>query len=135
LTGSGANAAEADFAAIESTLAATERGRRFLAEYARRRREQDVVRLIAVADRIEACARRGEAERTRGRQEAERAAEVVRQLAEVLKELRPLADARLRARALEARGAPDRASGLDRRFAALVELEARDLESGLELFG
>jgi hypothetical protein len=126
--------AEADFSAIESTLAATERGRLFLAEYARRRREQDVVRLIAVADRIEACARHGEAERARGRQEAERAAEVVRQLAEVLKELRPLADARLRARALEAR-APDRTSGLERRFAALVELEARDLESGLELFG
>ena len=99
---------DSDFDAIWAALAESERGRRFLDEFMRRRRGEDVARLLAAADRIEAHARSSEAERARRRNDAEKAAEVVRQMAELLDDLRPLADARLRARALarggEARG-------------------------------
>lgn len=134
------NLSEADFEAIRAVLMATDRGRRFLEEIARRRRAEDVARLFAAADQIEAHARSGEAERARRAQDAERAAEILRQLADVLKDLRPLADARMRARTLEARSAetartPAKSSGLERRFAALVELDEQDAETGLKLFG
>ena len=85
-------APDAEFEAIESCLAASERGRRFLAEYARRRRVEDSLRIMAAIDRIEARSLRGEIDRVRERMEAERVAEVARQLADVLKELRPVAD-------------------------------------------
>jgi len=129
---------EAEFAAIQSVLMDAERGRRFLAEFARRRRAEDAARLLEAIDRIEACAVRADVERARQRLEAERAAEVVRQLAEVLKDLRPLADARLRARAMEeaqTRRETVKAGGLERRFAGLVALDEQDIEGGLKLFG
>jgi hypothetical protein len=130
---------DSDFDAISAALAASERGRRFLDEFLRRRRCEDVARLLAAVDRIEAHARNGEADRARRRIDAERAAEVVRQMEELLQDLRPLADARLRARAL-ARGGearpPKTATALERRFAALVELDdGALLETGLKLFG
>lgn len=132
---------EADFAALESALLETERGRQFLAEVARRRRAEDAARVLAAIERLEARAARGEVEQARRRLEAERAGEVVRQLAEVLKDLRPLADSQTRARILAARGgveprpAKDKPDGLERRFAALVELDKQDLGSGLTQFG
>jgi len=131
---------EADFEAIEAAVSATARGRWFLAEYARRRREENALRILAALDRLETRAVRGEVDRARQRLEAERAAEIVRQLAQVLKDLRPLADARVRARAVEARASergrePAEAGGLERRFAALVKLDEQDLEDGLKLFG
>ncbi len=130
-----ATSRDGEFEAIAAVLTATQRGRRFLEEYARRRRDEDVTRLIAAAERIEAQAGAGQAERERGRQEAERAAEMARQLAEALKELRPLAAARMRANALEARAA-DEGSALERRFAALVALEdSLDRAIGLKLSG
>jgi hypothetical protein len=125
---------EAEFEAIRTLLMATQRGRRFLAEFARRQRDADIARVLAAAERIEACARGGESERARRRLEADRAAEVVRQLAEVLRDLRPLADARLRARALDSARAT-KTSGLERRFAGLVELDEQDAEIGLTQFG
>jgi len=131
---------EADFEAIEAVVTNTARGRWFLAEYARRRREEDAERILAAIDRLELRAARGEVDRTRQRLESERAAEIVRQLAEVLKDLRPLADARVRARAVEARAnepgrEPAKSGGLEQRFAALVKLDEQDLEDGLKLFG
>jgi len=129
----GASAPDVEFEAIESCLAQSERGRRFLAEYARRRRVEDSLRIIAAIDRIEARSLRGEIDRVRERLESERVAEVARQLSEVLKELRPVADARTRARALEA--APVRVTPLERRFAALVKLDNDDAEGSLKLFG
>ena len=131
---------ESEFAAIEATVMETDRGRAFLAEFARRRRADDAARVLAAIDRLETRALRGEVERTRQRLESERAAEVVRQLADVLKELRPIADARLRVNALAAREAtePPRAKktgGLEHRFAALVQLDEQDLERGLKQFG
>ncbi len=129
---------EAEFAAIQSLLMGAERGRRFLAEYARRRRADDAARLLDAIDRIEAHAMRGDVERARQRLEAEKAADIVRQLAEVLKELRPLADARLRARAMEeaeTRRETPKAGGLERRFAGLVALDEQDIAGGLKLFG
>ena len=130
---------EAEFAAIQGVVMGSERGRRFLAEYAKRRRADDAARLLDAIDRIEAQAVRGDVERARQRLEAERAAEIVRQLAEVLKDLRPLADARARARAMDARSAEKaetpKAGGLERRFAGLVALDEQDAEAGLKLFG
>lgn len=129
---------DAEFAAIQSVVMGTERGRRFLAEYARRRRAEDFARILEAIDRMEAHAVRGDIERARQRLEAERAAEVVRQLAEVLKDLRPLADARLRARAIEeaeSRRETPNIGGLERRFAGLVALDEQDIEVSLKLFG
>jgi hypothetical protein len=129
---------EAEFAAIHSVIMGAERGRRFLVEFARRRRAEDASRLLEAVDRIEAHAVRADVERARQRLEAERAAELVRELAQVLKDLRPLADARLRARALEEaepRRQTGKAGGLERRFAGLVALDEQDMEGGLKLFG
>jgi hypothetical protein len=131
---------EADFESIESAVMETERGRRFLSEFARRRRVEDAARVLAALDRLEARSMRGEIERARLRVESERAAEVIRQLAQVLKDLRPLAEARGRTNILAKRAAPvgrqdGRAGGLEHRFAALVELDGQDLESELKLFG
>src|SRR5947209_5605725 len=130
---------EAEFAAIEAAVATTSRGRSFLVEYARRRRADDATRMLAAIDRLEARAMRAEVDRARLRLESERAAEVVRQLAEVLKDLQPLADARVRARTLAALDAPEprlrKAGGLENRFAALVQLDARDLDNDIKPFG
>ena len=130
---------EADFEAIESAVMETERGRWFLAEFARRRRAEDAARVLAAIDRLDARGARAEVERARQRLESERVAEIIRQLGDVLRDLRPLADARVRARTLAGRGEkkPDRgnARGLEGRFAKLVELDERDLEDGLKLFG
>ena len=131
---------DADFESIECAVMETERGRWFLAEFARRRRVEDAARVLAAIDRLEARAMRGEIERARLRVESERAAEVIRQLAQVLKDLRPLAEARGYAKAMAKRSSaarPERgkAGGLEHRFAALVELDAQDLENELKLFG
>ena len=132
---------EADFEAIESAVMETERGRWFLAEFARRRRAEESARVLSAIDRLEARSARAEVERVRQRIESERAAEILRQLGEVLKDLRPLADARVRTRALASReGTANRAdrvkaSGLESRFAKLVELDRQDLEDDCKLFG
>jgi hypothetical protein len=131
---------DADFESIESAVMETARGRWFLAEFARRRRVEDAARVLAALDRLEARAMRGEIERARLRVESERAAEVIRQLAQVLKDLRPLAEARGYARALAKRSETavqgrSKPRGLEQRFAALVELDAQDLENELKLFG
>ena len=133
-----ADLSEVEFAAIQAAVMSTGRGRRFLAEYARRRRAEDAGRLRDAIERIEAHAIRSDVERARQRLESERAVEVVRQLAEVLKDLQPLADARLRARAVEeaeTRRESVKVGGLERRFAGLVALDERDIEGGLKLFG
>ena len=143
MTEPGASLTEADFETIESAVMETERGRWFLAEFARRRRAEDATRVLAAIDRLEARAMRGEVERARQRLESERAAEIIRQLADVLKDLRPLADARVRHRKLAEREADDKkplessvkSRGLEGRFARLVELDERDLEDNLKLFG
>jgi hypothetical protein len=131
---------DADFELIESAVMETERGRRFLSEFGRRRRIEDAARVLAALDRLEARAMRGEIERARLRVESDRAAEVIRQLAQVLKDLRPIAEARERSNILAKRSAPvgrqgGRAGGLEHRFAALVQLDGQDLESELKLFG
>jgi Phosphotransferase enzyme family len=131
---------DADFESIESAVMESQRGRWFLAEFARRRRVEDAARVLAAIDRLEARAMRGEIERARLRVESERAAEVIRQLAQVLKDLRPLAEARGRSNLLAKRAGPVRqesakARGLEQRFAALVELDGQTLEDELKLFG
>ena len=125
--------AEFEFAVIESCLAATERGRRFLTEFARRRRADDSARLLAGIDRLEARALRDEIDRVRERLESQRMGDVASQLGEVLKALRPVADARTRVRTLEE--TPASATALERRFAALVRLDGHDAEEGLKRFG
>ena len=130
-------APDAEFDAIETCLTTSERGRRFLAEYTRRRRVEDSLRILAAIDRIEARALRNEIDRVRERLEADRVAEVARELSDVLRELRPVAEARARARAIEApiEAAPIRVTPLERRFAALVQLDKDDAEASLKLFG
>src|SRR5215471_15903255 len=46
---------EADYSAIEAAVMETERGRWFLAEYARRNRHADTTMLLSALDRIEAA--------------------------------------------------------------------------------
>ena len=61
---------------------------------------------------------------------------MIRQLAEVLRDLRPLADARVRAKKMEARSWDQReGGGLEKRMAALVKLDGEDVEKETKLFG
>ncbi len=119
---------KAEFAAIAAAVMETDKGRRFLVDFARRQRADDVARILAALERIEARALRGEVERAR-RLESERTGEIVGQLA----------DARARAGILSAREEVEpprsRKGGLEHRFAALVQLDAHDLESGFTRFG
>jgi hypothetical protein len=124
--------AEFDFQVIESCLSATDRGRRFLSEFTRRKRADDSARILAAIDRLESRSMRQEIDRVRERLENERVGDVANQLSEVLKALRPVADARTRARILEE---PPARTALERRFAALVQLDGNDAEEGLKHFG
>jgi hypothetical protein len=126
-------APDGEFKAIETCLLSTERGRRFLSEFARRRQVEESARIFAAIDRLESRAQRHEIDRMRERLESERVGDVAGQLAEILRALRPVADARARARALEE--PPARATALERRFAALVQLDGQDAEEGLKRFG
>jgi molecular chaperone GrpE (heat shock protein) len=129
--------ADFEFNVIESCLTSTERGRRFLNEFARRRRAEDSARILAAIDRLESRALRHEIDRIRERLETERVGDVASQLSKVLKALRPVADALTRARTMEE--PPARATALERRFAALVQLDGQNAEQaaeqGLKLFG
>ncbi len=89
--------------------------------------------MLAAIDRLESRALRQEIDRMRERLETERVGEVASQLSEVLKALKPVADARSRARTLEE--APASKTALERRFAALVQLDGQDAEMGLTPFG
>jgi hypothetical protein len=129
---------EADFQAILTVMAQSERGRLFLAEYMQRRRDREAARLQAAVERLEAYAKGVESDRPRRLDELDRAEEVLRQLSQVLNDLRPLADAKARARLLNARESARETAkpgGLERRFAALVDLYEQDAETGLKLFG
>lgn len=133
-TGSVHDLVGGEFDAIESCLKSTERGRRFLVEFARRRRVEDSARILAGIDRLESRAMRHEIDRMRERLETERVGDVASQLSEVLKALRPVADARTRARTLEEPPA-HATTALERRFAALVQLDGQDAEESLRRFG
>ena len=122
-----------EFKSIETCLMSTERGRRFLCEFARRRQVEDSARILAAIDRMESRALRHEIDRMREKLESERVGDVASQLSEVLKALRPVADARARTRAVEE--TPTRATALERRFAALVQLDGHESEEGLKRFG
>ena len=120
---------KAEFAAIAAAVMETDKGRRFLVDFARRQRAEDVARILAALERIEARALQGEVERARRRLESERTGEIVDQRA----------DARARAGILSAREEVEpprpRKGGLEHRFAALVQLDEQDLESGFTRFG
>ena len=129
---------ESDFAALEATLSGTRQGRLFLAEVARRHRDEQVARILAALEQLEACAARSESEQATRRGQVERAAEVIGQLAEALRQLRPAAGARSRSGAASP-GIEDKAkekrNALERRFAALVALDAQGPGDGVRLFG
>ena len=57
---------EADFESIEAAVMETARGRWFLAEYARRCRAQDAVRILHAVDRLESAAAAARAEQAGG---------------------------------------------------------------------
>ena len=120
----------ADFEAIEDAVMETERGRWFLAEFIRRRRAEDTVRIVAAIERLEA---RAEAAAARERLEADRAIGLVGELASLLRDLR-----RVEMRALPPSptlAARSAAGDLEARLAALAELDALDVEKKLKLFG
>ena len=119
-----------DFEAIEDAVMETERGRWFLAEFLRRRRAEDTVRIVAAIERLEA---RAEAAAARERLEADRAVGIVGELASLLRDLR-----RVEMRALSPSStlaARSAAGDLEARLAALAELDALDVEKKLKLFG
>jgi len=120
----------ADFEAIEDAVMETERGRWFLAEFIRRRRAEDTVRIVAAIERLEA---RAEAAAARERLEADRAVGIVGELASLLRDFRPI-----EMRALPpppTLAARSIAGELEARLAALAELDALDVEKKLKLFG
>jgi len=133
---------ESDFDAIEAAVMETERGRWFLAEFARRRRAEDTARILAAVDRLEAGKSEVNVAEARARLDAERAAGLMRELAELIKELRPVRDARARTSALAVIAssrppatAVEPARDLESRLAKLVHLDALDVEEKLNLFG
>jgi hypothetical protein len=117
----------ADFEAIEDAVMETERGRWFLAEFIRRRRAEDTVRIVAAIERLEA---RAEAAAARERLEADRAVGIVGELASLLRDLR-----RVEMRALPPSTTLVARSAAGDLEARLAELDALDVEKKLKLFG
>ncbi len=119
----------ADFDAIEAAVMETERGRWFLAEFARRRRAEDNGRVLAAIDRLEARVLEADAAEARARLDADRAARLLGEVAALVRDLRPPGEAR----ELPPPSARS-AEGLEARLAALVELDSLDVETKLNLF-
>jgi hypothetical protein len=109
---------EADYETLEAAVMETARGRWFLAEYARRRRAEDLPRFLAAIERLEARAARSETLETR-------AVGLLGELAAILRALHALGAAR-----------PAPAAGdLESRLSALARLDALDADKKLKLFG
>jgi len=138
---------EADFESIEAAVMETARGRWFLAEYARRCRAEDTIKILGAVERLEAHAADFAASERGMRLQAEQAMGLVRQLAEIVKSARARPDAgaieppaaRLpvdrAADAPTAADAPPGAKGaLESRLAALANLDALSLAQKLKLF-
>lgn len=116
-----------DFETIEAAVMETERGRWFLAEFARRRRAEDTARILAAIDRLEERAAQSDAAQARARLDADRAVSLLGDLASLLRDLRPP----FHERAPAVRGAGE----LEARLAALARLDALDVDKKLKLFG
>ena len=124
-----------EFETIQQTLTATERGKGFLDEFARRQRAQEADRLLNALERIESYSARLELERTRQRRDSERAAQTATALADLLKELHLMTQARRAAQTLNERAGPLKPTALEKRFNALVHLDSQEFESNFKLFG
>jgi hypothetical protein len=122
-----------DFETIEAAVMETERGRWFLAEFARRRHADDIARLLAAIDRLEARAVLADAGQARARLEADRAVSLLADLASLLRDLRPSGDPRAPRR--PAMLGAIAAGELERRLAALAQLDGLDVETKLNLLG
>ena len=120
----------ADFEAIEDAVMETERGRWFLAEFIRRRRAEDTVCILAAIGRLEGRAARADAAEARTRLEADRAAVILSELASLLRDWRPQQERRALSHTAHVAGGE-----LEARLAALVQLDALDVEKKLKLFG
>ncbi len=134
-----------DFERIEAAVMETERGRWFLQEFARRLRAAETTEILAAVERLAAR----DASRDRGEQIAKRnAAEAALALVEALQKLSAFAtgaspDDRAASEPAPAdaepkippRKRPEPAGELDRRLAALKELDALDVEAKVKLFG
>jgi hypothetical protein len=79
----------ADFERVEAAVMETERGRWFLAEFARRIRAEDAERILAAIDRLEARMAEAQAAEARARLDADRAADLLREISNLLGQLRP----------------------------------------------
>jgi hypothetical protein len=141
---------EADYDSVEQAVMETERGRWFLAEFARRRRAEDTARILAAIDRLEARVAEADASETLARLEADRVANLLREMSTLIRNFHSVEEGRARpaasansfpplltanAPARRATSAFDIAGELETRLAALVQLAALDDESKLKLFG
>jgi hypothetical protein len=136
----------ADFDSVEAAVMETERGRWFLAEFARRIRAEDAQRILSAIDRLEERMAEAEAAEARARLDADRAADLLREISGLLAQMRP--DDGLRglppplAKLLshsppERRSPPtlDALSELEKRLSALARLEALGDDEKLNWLG
>ena len=78
-----------DFDRVEAAVMETERGRWFLAEYARRIRAEDASRILTGIDRLETRMTEAQAAEARARLDSDRAADLLRDIWQVLRQARP----------------------------------------------
>ena len=78
-----------DFERVEAAVMETERGRWFLAEFARRVRAEGAQRILSAIDRLEARMAEAQASEARERLDADRAADLLREISDLLAWLRP----------------------------------------------
>jgi hypothetical protein len=135
-----------DYERVEAAVMETERGRWFLAEFARRVRAEDAQRILTAIDRLEARMAEAQAAETRARLDADRAADLLHEISDRLAQLRPndgfrgLAPplARLLTRSPpEPRSPPtlEALGELEKRLSALARLEGLSDEEKLNWLG
>lgn len=131
-----------DFDRIEAAVMETERGRWFLQEYARRLRALESAEVVAAIERLAARTADRDGDEHIARRNA---AEAVLAMVEALQKLSVFAvgawpregapaDSEPKI-APQARPRPEGFGELDRRLAALKELDALDVEAKVKLFG
>jgi len=124
-----------EFETIQQVLTASERGRGFLDEFARRQRGAEAERMLKALDRMESCAAQLESERARQRRDCERSAQTAAELAELVQQLRAMNEARRAAPSQDTRPPPPKPTPLEKRFHALVDLDSQEFENHFKMFG
>jgi hypothetical protein len=133
---------DADFETIEAAVMETERGRWFLAEFARRVRAREAGHLLRALDRLERLLLRTRAEEARASASARQATNLARELADLLARVtveggRPLLKSSEagdeQREAPRRRGAPAIGS-IEARLLALADIEGLPVAQRLDVF-